>query len=292
MRKMLFIALLGAAFSLTAQPRFSPADLERLVSRVALYPDPLLAEVLAAATYPEQIPDAAQWSDAHHYLTGEALAAAITDDNVPWDPCVQALLPFPYVHEHMAADIDWTTQMGTAYMARTWEVMEAAQRMRRIANDYGYLSRNKQITVTPFPAYILLMPAKPDLMPVPIYSTGVVFMPPAVGSNLGSQAIRYTLVENVAAFAAWGWHTTRIAWDRRVVIVADSQWQRNWGNRGEYAHPFPEIHRDPKAHAPEKHELIPRTAAEKRKWEDGRQNAEDHTDRATDKIVDKKPEHP
>src|SRR5580658_6007187 len=158
MRKMHVFALavlLGAAFGsrpLAAQPRFSPSELERLVSRIALYPDPLLAQVLAAATYSEQIPDAAKWSDGHHYLSGEALAAAITEDNVPWDPCVQALLPFPYVLEHMAGDMEWTTQIGTAFLARTWDVMEAVQRMRRIANDYSYLSRNKFITITPFPA--------------------------------------------------------------------------------------------------------------------------------------------
>jgi hypothetical protein len=288
MRKMhvLVMIALGATL-LTAQPRFSSSELERLVSRVALYPDPLLAQVLAATTYPEQIPDAAKWSDNHHYLSGEALAAAIIDDNVSFDPCVQALLPFPYVLEHMAGDMEWTTQIGTAFMARTWDVMEAVQRMRRIANDYAYLSRNKLVTMTPFPAYIMIMPAKPDLMPVPIYSPGVVFLPPAVGGGTGP-AIHYTLVENVAAFPAWGWRTTRIAWDKRAVIVADTQWQRGWGNRGEYVHPYPDLHRDPKAHAQEKHELIPRTKNEKNAWEDGRQNAEEHTDRATDK----KPEHP
>jgi hypothetical protein len=287
MHFFLLTALLGAALPSTAQPRVSPSDLERLVSRVALYPDPLLAQVLAATTYPEQIPDAAKWSDGHHYLTGEALAAAITEDNVPWDPCVQALLPFPYVLEHMAGDMDWTTQIGTAYLAHTWEVMEAVQRMRRIASDYAYLTRNKMIVVTPFPAYIMIMPSKPDLMPVPIYSTGVVFLPPSAAASY-SPAIRYTLVENVAAFAAWGWGSTRIAWDKRAVIVDNTPWQRGWNNKGEYVHPYPDLHRDPKAHAQEKHDLIPRTASEKSSWEDGRSTAEQHTDRATDK----KPEHP
>jgi hypothetical protein len=199
---------------------------------------------------------------------------------------VQALLPFPYVLEHMAGDMEWTTQIGNAYLAHTWEVMEAVQRMRRIANDYAYLSRNKQIQVTPFPGFIMIMPTKPDLMPVPIYSVGVVFMPPAVGGSYGP-AIRYTLVENVAAFAAWGWGTTRVAWDKRAVIVNDSPWQRGWNNR-DYAHAYPGLHGDPKVRAQEKHDLIPRSDTEKRSWEDGRKGAEEHTDRATDK----KPEHP
>ncbi len=65
--------------------------------RVALYPDPLLSQILAAATFPDQIPDAARWADQHHYLTGDALARAISDDRLPWDPSVQSLLPFPSV---------------------------------------------------------------------------------------------------------------------------------------------------------------------------------------------------
>src|SRR6202451_3699188 len=80
-----------------APPSFSPAQLDQMVARVALYPDPLLAQVLAAATYPDQIPDAAQWADDHHYLRGDDLARAITADHLTWDPSVQALLPFPSV---------------------------------------------------------------------------------------------------------------------------------------------------------------------------------------------------
>ncbi len=267
----------------------SPSDLERLVSRVALYPDPLLAEVLAASTYPDQIAAAYAWSDSHHYLSGEALAAAIVADNVPWDPSVQALLPFPYVLEHMAADMPWTSEIGTAYMAHPNELLDAVQRMRRLSTDFGYLVRNKQVNIVPFPAYILIMPtvAKPDVIAVPIYSTGVVFLAPAMGGG-SSSAIRYTLTENVSAFAAWGWPGTRIAWDKHAVMIAGAPFQHFWNNRTDYVHVFPDLHRDPKAAAQEKHELIPRTDAEKRTWEDGRSHAEDHTDKA----ADKKPEHP
>ena len=70
-------------------PSFSPQRLDQLVSRIALYPDSLLAQVLAAATYPDQIPDAARWADEHHYLTGQALADAIQADQLPWDPSVK-----------------------------------------------------------------------------------------------------------------------------------------------------------------------------------------------------------
>jgi len=89
----------------SAPPTFSPEQLDQLVARIALYPDPLLAQLLAAATYPDQIPDAADWADQHHYLQGQDLANAIYDDQLPWDPSVQALLPFPSVLDMMASDM-------------------------------------------------------------------------------------------------------------------------------------------------------------------------------------------
>ena len=86
-------------------PYFAPEQLDPLVSRIALYPDSLLSQVLAAATYADAIPDAARWADQHHYLTGDALAAAIEADRLPWDPSVQALLAFPAVLDMMASDM-------------------------------------------------------------------------------------------------------------------------------------------------------------------------------------------
>ena len=100
------------------------------MARIALYPDPLLAQILAAATYPNDIPPAAQWADQHHYLTGQALANAITADQLPWDPSVQALLPFPSVLDMMNSDMNWTTQLGNAFLAQQQDVMDAVQRQR------------------------------------------------------------------------------------------------------------------------------------------------------------------
>src|ERR1700694_6022454 len=92
------IAMLAAVPLLApGPPFFPPQQMDGLVSRVALYPDPLLAQVLAAATFSDQIPDAARWADQHHYLTGDVLARDIQEDQLPWDPSVQALLPFPSV---------------------------------------------------------------------------------------------------------------------------------------------------------------------------------------------------
>ena len=95
-------------------PSFSPDQLDQIVSRIALYPDPLLAQILTASTFSDQIPDAASWADQHHYLTGQALSNAITADQLPWDPSVQALLPFPSVLDQMASDPNWTNDLGNA----------------------------------------------------------------------------------------------------------------------------------------------------------------------------------
>src|SRR5215471_8293653 len=89
-----------------AAPTFPPEELERITSPIALYPDPLLAQVLAAATYADQIPDAARWADEHHYLSGPALVAAMNADQLPWDPSIQALLPFPSVLD-MGAGLEY-----------------------------------------------------------------------------------------------------------------------------------------------------------------------------------------
>src|SRR5271167_301900 len=120
-------------------PTFSPEQLDQLVSRVALYPDSLLAQVLAAATFPNDIPDAARWADQHHYLTGQALADAIQGDQLPWDPSVQALLPFPSVLDTMASNLNWTRDLGNAFLAQQQDVMDAVQRERHKAQQYGYL---------------------------------------------------------------------------------------------------------------------------------------------------------
>src|SRR5665213_2268033 len=160
---LLLAALFSAPAFAQAPPSFPPQELDRVVSRIALYPDPLLAQVMAAATYADQIPDAARWADEHHYLTGDALAAAISGDQLPWDPSVQALLPFPSILGMMASDPAWTRELGDAFLGQQPEVMDAVQRERRKAYDYGYLRSNRQILVSNGP-YIAISPADPGYM--------------------------------------------------------------------------------------------------------------------------------
>jgi hypothetical protein len=204
-------------------PQYSPEQLDKLVTRIALYPDPLLAQVLAAATYPDQIPAAAKWADEHHYLTGDVLARAIADDHLSWDPSVQALLPFPSVLEKMGADMEWTRELGDAFLAQRQDVMDAVQRMRQKAKDYGYLRSNDQIIVTGGP-YIEIDPVDPAFICVPVYDPLVVFWPPRPGIVVGA-AISFGFgVTLGVAFRPWGWGVVRFDWGAHALFINNVVW--------------------------------------------------------------------
>jgi hypothetical protein len=145
----------------------SPGELDNLAQRIALYPDALLANILTAATYPDQIPEADQWADQHAALHGDELAHAITEDHLAWDPSVQALLPFPQVLELMAR--------RCAVLAQRGDVMDAVQRMRQAAQRYGYLRTNAYYSVVTNGGFIVIDLLNPGVFVVPVYDPGVVF---------------------------------------------------------------------------------------------------------------------
>jgi hypothetical protein len=172
-----------------------------------------LAQIFAAATFPDQIPDAAHWADDHHYLSGQDLADAIQADQLPWDPSVQALLPFPSVLDMMASDMQWTTDLGNAFLEQQQDLMDAVQRERRRARDFGYLRSNGQITVGGGP-YITIAPVNPAYMVVPYYDPGVVYYLPRPGFVVGG-GIRFGFgVTFGGFFRPWGWATTALIGDR------------------------------------------------------------------------------
>jgi hypothetical protein len=266
--------VLAAPAMAQAPPFYSPEQLEPLVSRIALYPDPLLAQTLAAATFPDQIPDAARWADQHHYLTGNELAAAIEGDQLPWDPSVQALLPFPSVLEIMASDMNWTTDLGNAFLSQQEDVMAAVQRMRQRARDFGYLRSGPQILVGGGP-YITILPVRADFIVVPYYDPIVVFARPRPGFFVG-EAISFRFgVPLGVVFRPWGWGYNRIAWDRRVVFINNAPWQRTWVNRREYVHPYT-VRRYTAARPPERHELVERSPRERSAGRYGHERVEEH----------------
>ena len=267
------LVVAGASSFAQAPPSFPPGQLDQLVGRIALYPDPLLAQVLAAATYPNDIPPAAQWADQHHYLAGQALAAAISADQLPWDPSVQALLPFPSVLDMMNSDMGWTTQIGNAFLADQRAVMDAVQRQRAAAQRYGYLRTNGQIVVSGGP-YISILPVDPGYIVVPYYDPMIVFFAPRPGFFVGG-GIRFGFGVTLGGFfAPWGWVTEGIGfdWGAHTVFVNHAPWGRTWINRGAYVHPYPAIRRPaPGSVRPrETHPLQPRSGAERNAPRQGR----------------------
>lgn len=278
---MIFTALMAvSAIAQAPPPLIPPGQLDPLVARIALYPDPLLAQVLAAATYPAEIPDAARWADQHHYLTGQALASAIQADQLPWDPSVQALLPFPSVLDMMASDMNWTNQIGNAFLAQQQDVMDAVQRQRQAAQRYGYLRTNGQIVVGGGP-YITIVPVNPAFIPVPYYDPGVVFYAPRPGFVVGG-GIRFGFGVTIGAFfRPWGWGAGRFDWGAHRVFINNAPWGRTWVNRPTYVHPYEGIHRyAPADRRPaEQHALHERSERERRDAREGRRGEEEHRER-------------
>jgi len=255
-------------------PAYPPGELERLVSRIALYPDPLLAQILAAATYADQIPDAAGWADRHHYLNGDQLARSISEDRLPWDPSVQALLPFPSVLDMMRADMNWTSQLGNAFLAQPQDVMDAVQRMRQRARDYGYLRSNGQIVVGGSGPYIEIMPVNPGYMIVPYYDPLVVYARPRPGFVVTSGINFGFGVAIGSAFRPWGWGGNRFVWSNHTVIVNNRGWDRRWVNRTTYVHPY-EVQRYNAPRVEERHEVRERPREVRERERPGRYREDD-----------------
>jgi len=263
----------GAIGAAHAQTMLNHEELDRLVGRIALYPDTLLAQVMSASTFYEQIPEAAKWADQHHYLTGDALAAAISGDHLPWDPSVQALLPFPSVLEMMAGDMTWTTQLGTAVLVQRADVMDAVQRDRHKAAQFGYLRSGPQVVVGAGP-FITIAAVQPDYYFVPVYDPAIVFVAPRPGFAVGA-AINFGFGISLGAVYRPWWGGIRFGWDTHAWYFGDHVWGRTWANRTTYVHPWAVPHYEA-ARRVETHELIERSAKEREDARMGRQHVEEH----------------
>jgi hypothetical protein len=161
----------------------SPEQLDNLVAPIALYPDPLLGQVLAASTYPLEVVQAQQWLQRNGNLRGQALMDAARQEN--WDPSVQALVAFPDVLQTLNRDVQWTTDLGNAFLAQQKDVMAAVQRMRTRAMQNGKLRSTPQETVTTQnqdgQSAVVIQPADPQVIYVPQYNPVYVWGPPAWG---------------------------------------------------------------------------------------------------------------
>jgi uncharacterized protein DUF3300 len=161
--------------------KIPPDQLDSLVAPIALYPDPLLAQTLAASTYPLEIVQLQQWLAKNPSLRDKALADAVAKQ--PFDPSVQALAAFPDVVKRLGDDIQWANDLGNAFLAQQSDVMDAVQRMRKKAQGKGKLESNEQqrveTQVIEKKEVIIIEPAKPDVIYVPSYDPVVVYGPPA-----------------------------------------------------------------------------------------------------------------
>jgi hypothetical protein len=165
-----------------AQP-LPPQALDDLVAPIALYPDPLLGQVLAASTYPLELVEAKQWVQANPTLQGQQLTNAARQQ--PWDASVQALVAMPDVLNRLTEDIHWSTDLGNAFLAQQADVMAAVQRMRVRAQRNGKLQSTPQETVTNEDqggqAAVEIQPADPQVVYVPTYDPNYIWGPPVWG---------------------------------------------------------------------------------------------------------------
>jgi hypothetical protein len=197
-----------------------PAEqLDSLVAPIALYPDPLLAQTLAASTYPLEVIQLEQWYANNKYLKDKALADAVAKQ--PWDPSVQALVAFPDVVQRMAGNIQWTTDLGNAFLAQQSDVMDAVQRMRAKAQGKGNLQTNAQQnvetqTVEGGEQVIVIEQANPEVVYVPSYDPQMVYGAPP-------PAYPYYPYTYPGYYAGMG-----LAFGTGLVL--GGIWANNWGN--------------------------------------------------------------
>src|ERR1700722_8567225 len=151
----------------------TPAQLQQLVAPIALYPDSLVAQVLAASTFPAQIVEADRWLQNNSTLKGDALAQAV--DQMSWDPSVKALTAFPTVLGNMDKNLSWTSSLGDAYYNQQQDVMDAVQFMRQKAQSAGNLKSTDQQTVQSQGSDIVIQPANPQVVYVPAYNPWLVY---------------------------------------------------------------------------------------------------------------------
>jgi hypothetical protein len=214
-----------------AFPQQSPAQLQQMVAPIALYPDPLVAQILAASTYSDEVVEADRWLQQHPGLRGQQLANEV--DKQPWDPSVKALTEFPSVLANMDRNLSWTSSLGQAYVNRPQDVMNAVQDMRRRAQSAGNLNSTPQQNVTAQGQIIAIQPTSPDVVYVPAYDPWLVYGPPLTawpgwyaypGLYVDTPGMIFGLGIGIGLFGgfAWGLHHWGFNWAHRTMVFNHS----------------------------------------------------------------------
>jgi len=199
----------------------TPEQLQQLVAPIALYPDSLVAQILAASTFPEQVVEADRWVQSHPDLKGEALGQSV--DQMPWDPSVKALVAFPAVLGNMDKNLSWTSSLGDAYFNQEQGIMDAVQVLRRGAQKAGNLNSTEQQTVITEGSDIQIEPVSPEIVYVPAYDPWIVYGDPIVawpgwypypGIWYDGPALFFGVGFGIGFFGhyGWGWHHWGCDW--------------------------------------------------------------------------------
>jgi len=229
-----------------AYKQHSPEELQRMVAPIALYPDSLVAQILAAATFPEQVVEADRWVQAHPELKGDELGHAV--DQQPWDPSVKALAGFPSVLGNMDKNLSWASSLGDAYYNQEQDVMDAVQVMRQRAQEAGNLKSTPQQTVTTQGSTVVIEPAEPDVVYVPAYNPWVIYGGPIVawpgwypypGIWYEGPYLSFGIGFGIGWFGGfgWGWHHWGFDWHNHYAVFNHARYyspSRTFYNRSSY----------------------------------------------------------
>src|SRR6266542_5005286 len=216
----------AAATPSAVQPAQVTAEkLQQLVAPIALYPYELVAQVLAAATYPTEIVEANRWLQENSSLKGAQLADAV--DKQSWDPSVKALTQFPSVLAKMDKNLSWTSALGDAYFNQSQDVLNAVQVMRKRAQSAGTLKTTAQETVTTKDQTVIIEPANPEIVYLPEYDPWIVYGAPllAYPGYFDEGFFVGPFIFFDAGFPIrrhfhhhWGWHNWGCNWRDRFVV--------------------------------------------------------------------------
>src|SRR5258707_15631570 len=204
----------------------TPENVQQLVAPIALYPDSLVAQILAASAFPEQVVEADRWVQANPDLKGDALAKAV--DQQPWDPSVKALTAFPSVLGNIDKNLAWTSSLGDAYYNQEQGVMDAVQAMRQRAQEAGNLKTTEQQTVTSQDSTIIIEPPNPEVVYVPEYDPWLVYGGPIEewpgwdeypGIWYGGLYPAYGVGFGIGSYGGygWGWRHWGSDWHHRSI---------------------------------------------------------------------------
>jgi len=241
-----------------------PVALDQLVAPIALYPDSLVAQILTASTYPQQVSDADAWSQQNAGLPPQQRADIA--NGMPWDPSVKALTAFPTVLDNLARNTSWTSSLGNAYYNQPGDVMNAVQAARVQAQQAGYLRSTPQERVVYEGGLVTIVPVNPEVVYVPYYNpwriyggwvspyAGFYVAPPpfgvALGLGIGFAAVGISI--GLFGHYGWGYHSWEPNWRGGVVVynhntyISNSRTVYNSGhfggyNRGVFEHAGPGV---------------------------------------------------